>query len=234
MQDNNDLQNLVSPTCCPLYTLPPRGGELNYSITFAPGAFHNESTGNFQPEFDFSILLLENNLTVLETLLLQTTTQTAAVGIRSELIPSRKVEGSERSQTTFPTASFDATVGFNPSLNNAACDSTPLAGSIDIARYNLLREDGKPLCPVAVAQNGANLSLCKVPATFLNSSTPDEFFFTFHEARLKSLCRFVLYSILSLLAFKNIHKLGRYCRPVTFFSYENQEDTSYCHLAFWQ
>ncbi|VDL22243.1 unnamed protein product [Hymenolepis diminuta] len=187
MQDNNNLQNLVSPTCCPLYTLPPRG-ELNYSITFAPGAFHNESTGNFQPEIDFSILLLGNNLTILETLLLQTTTQTAAVGIRSELIPSRKVEGSERSQTTFPPASFDETVGFNPSLNNAACESTPLAGSIDIARYNLLREDGKPLCPVAVAQNGANLSLCKVPATFLNSSAPDEFFFTFHEARLKSLC----------------------------------------------
>ncbi|VDO00786.1 unnamed protein product [Rodentolepis nana] len=179
MQDNNNLQNLISPTCCPLYTLPPRG-ELNYSITFTPGAFHNESTGKLQSGFDSSLLLLRNNLTALDTLLLQTVTPTAAVGVRYEIIHSRTIEG----------GSFDGTMNFNPSLNSATCESTPLADSIDLARYNLLREDGKPLCPIAAAQSGANLSLCRVSTTFLNSSTPNEsvFTFTFHEAHLKSLC----------------------------------------------
>nr|CUU98595.1 hypothetical transcript [Hymenolepis microstoma] len=149
--DNNNLQNLISPTCCPLYTLPPKG-ELNYSITFTPGAFHNESTGKFKSGFDSSLLLLRNNLTALETLLLQTVTPTAAVGVRYEIIHSRTIEG--------------------------------------VRHVRVLPEDGKPLCPVAVAQSGTNLSLCRVSTTFLNSSTPNEsvFTFTFHEAHLKSLC----------------------------------------------
>lgn len=196
---DNLLQNLVSPVSCPFYTLPPRGGAVNYSITFSPGAFHNENTGQFQPKFDSSLVLLRNNFTALETLLLQAVTQTALVVIRSGLLPtepsstSRIVGASERILTTFPTATgsaFDASAIYNPSLTNAACESTPLADSVDVARYDLCSENGKALCPIAVAGE-TNLSLCKVSATFLKTSMPDGslFSFTFHEGHLRSLCK---------------------------------------------
>ncbi|EUB58190.1 Transmembrane protein [Echinococcus granulosus] len=157
----HSLQNVVLPTCCPVYVLPPKGGEVTYLITFTPGAFHNESIGyNHHPKFDNSLLLLRNNLTALETVLLQTVTRTAVVGVRSGLLPidssSHTTEGSERSFTTFPTATglaFDAAVSFNPLLVNPACESTPLAGIVDVARYDLRSESGNALCPVAAASS---------------------------------------------------------------------------------
>ncbi|KAH9283109.1 Transmembrane protein [Echinococcus granulosus] len=193
----HSLQNVVLPTCCPVYVLPPKGGEVTYLITFTPGAFHNESIGyNHHPKFDNSLLLLRNNLTALETVLLQTVTRTAVVGVRSGLLPidssSHTTEGSERSFTTFPTATglaFDAAVSFNPLLVNPACESTPLAGIVDVARYDLRSESGNALCPVAAASE-RNLSLCRVSATLLNNSIPDGalFSFTFNEGHLRSLC----------------------------------------------
>ncbi|KAM7537294.1 hypothetical protein Aperf_G00000077056 [Anoplocephala perfoliata] len=198
IMSDNHLKNFVSPASCPFYTLPPRGGEVNYSITFSPGAFHNESAGQFQPKFDSSLILLRNNLTALETLLLQAVPQTTVVIIRSGLLPtessstSRTIEGNDRSLTTFPTATgfaFDASASYNPSLTNAACESTPLAGSVDVIRYDLCSENGEGPYPFAVADE-TNLSLCKVAATFLNTSMPDGslFSFTFHEGHLRSLC----------------------------------------------
>ncbi|CDS41515.1 transmembrane protein 131 [Echinococcus multilocularis] len=193
----HSLQNVVLPTCCPVYVLPPKGGEVTYLITFTPGAFHNESIGyNHHPKFDNSLLLLRNNLTALETVLLQTVTRTAVVGVRSGLLPtdssSHTTEGSERSFTTFPTATglaFDAAVSFNPLLVNPACESTPLAGIVDVEQYNLRSESGNVLCPIASASEG-NLSLCRVSATLLNNSIPDGalFSFTFNEGHLRSLC----------------------------------------------
>uniref|UniRef100_A0A158R809 TMEM131_like domain-containing protein n=1 Tax=Taenia asiatica TaxID=60517 RepID=A0A158R809_TAEAS len=195
--DCHSLQNVVLPSCCPVYVLPPKGGEVTYSISFTPGAFHNESIGhNLHPKFDTSILLLRNNLTALETVLLQTVTKTAAVGVRSGLLPtdssSHTTEESERSFATFPTATgfaFDAAASFNPLLVNPACESTPLAGIVDVARYDLRAESGNALCPVAAA-NGRNLSLCRVSATVLNNSIPEGalFSFTFNEGHLRSLC----------------------------------------------
>ncbi|KAL5971518.1 hypothetical protein TSMEX_000749 [Taenia solium] len=144
----HSLKNVVLPSCCPVYVLPPKGGEVTYSINFTPGAFHNESIGhNLHPKFDTSILLLRNNLTALETVLLQTVTKTAAVGVRSGLLPTdsspHTTEESERSFATFPTATgfaFDAAASFNPLLVNPACESTPLAGIVDVARYDLRAE----------------------------------------------------------------------------------------------
>ncbi|KAL5104448.1 hypothetical protein TcWFU_004076 [Taenia crassiceps] len=193
----HSLQNVVLPSCCPVYVLSPKGGEVTYSITFTPGAFHNESTGhNFHPKFDTSLLLLRNNLTALETVLLQTVTKTAAVGVRSGLLPtdssSHTTVGSERNFATFPTATgfaFDAAASFNPLLVNPACESTPLAGIVDVAQYDLRAESGNILCPVAAA-SGRNLSLCRVSATPLNNSIPEGalFSFTFNEGHLRSLC----------------------------------------------
>lgn len=196
--DYHSLQNVVLPSCCPVYVLPPKGVEVAYLITFTPGAFHNESIGhNLHPKFDTSLLLLRNNLTALETVLLQTVTRTAAIAVRSGLLPTdsspHTTEGSERSFATFPTATgfaFDAAASFNPLLVNPACESTPLAGIVDVARYDLRAESGNALCPVAAA-SGRNLSLCRVSATLLNNSIPDGalFSFTFNEGHLGSLCK---------------------------------------------
>ena len=201
----HNLQKVVLPDCCPVYVLPPNGGKAVYLLTFKPSAFHNESSvSNQHPKLDNSILILRNNLTALETLILQTVTQTAVVGVRSGLLSTEPLassqgsEGSERDFASFPTATglaFDAAASYNTATDSTVCENIPLAGSLDVLRYDLRSESGRTLCPVAVA-NETNLSLCRVEATPLNTSVPESalFSFTFNEAHLKSLCRFSLNS----------------------------------------
>ncbi len=214
------LQHVVLPTCCSVYVLPPNGGYAVYSITFSPGAFHNESGDGMHglPKLDNSLLLLRNNLTSLETVLLRTITQTAAIGLRSALLPTldsdvddgvgsvnKKTKVSGGVPTSFPTSSgspYDATANFNPSLSTSPeCDTgTGAAGFVNIARYDLRTANGDVFCPVAVAPTpgGVDLSVCRISVVPPSGGSQNElplrqnpalFEFNFHEGNLKTLCK---------------------------------------------
>lgn len=195
------LQNVVLPTCCSVYVLPPNGGYAVYSVTFTPGAFHNgtDDATNL-PRSDNSILLVRNNLTSLETVLLRTVTQTASLTLRGGLLdsdmeapqPHEQTDGrafivSGGVPTKFPTAlgsPYDAEAGFNPSLGpSTTCSLLTAKGqhsSLDIGRYDLRASTGEILCPLTtpispttheIKGHGMNHSMCRVAVTPLPSQS---------------------------------------------------------------
>uniref|UniRef100_A0A5K3EKN0 TMEM131_like domain-containing protein n=1 Tax=Mesocestoides corti TaxID=53468 RepID=A0A5K3EKN0_MESCO len=195
---DHGLQHAVLPTCCSVYVLPPNSGYATYSVTFRPGAFHNgsaNSTSNDIFTFDHSILLLRNNLTSLEAVLLRAVADTSILELHSGLLSTESFSQSTRVEQTlvnFPTATgsaHDAAANFNPSLSNPTCKSASLAGSVDIARYNLRPVSNELLCSTTVS-NGANLSLCRVSMMPRNKTSPygATLPFVFHEGLLRSLC----------------------------------------------
>ncbi|VDD74040.1 unnamed protein product [Mesocestoides corti] len=168
------------------------------AVLFMPGAFHNgsaNSTSNDIFTFDHSILLLRNNLTSLEAVLLRAVADTSILELHSGLLSTESFSQSTRVEQTlvnFPTATgsaHDAAANFNPSLSNPTCKSASLAGSVDIARYNLRPVSNELLCSTTVS-NGANLSLCRVSMMPRNKTSPygATLPFVFHEGLLRSLC----------------------------------------------
>lgn len=169
------------PSCCPLYVLPPNGGQATYLMTYKPEAFNSAGSPSDHP-MDHSILLIRNNLTAFEPVLLKAVTRIASVSF---------VKGLYVKESAFPTATgspADAVVNFvsAPTIKRSSKDSTGESiytmASEPFARFDL-RSD--VFCAESMS------SICRLRSLSTDNSM-SSLAFEFHEGHLRALCESLL------------------------------------------
>uniref|UniRef100_A0A0X3NLI1 Transmembrane protein 131-like N-terminal domain-containing protein n=1 Tax=Schistocephalus solidus TaxID=70667 RepID=A0A0X3NLI1_SCHSO len=202
------LSHVVIPTCCPVFILPPNGGEAVFSISYTLGNFSRsagtDSSARVVTPLDKSILLLRNNLTSLEPVLIRALTMRASFSLLSSTAPpsmSQAYPSSLLSQslkgdgTPAAAPSGQAMLLFNP-------DAVPFCRhnfslGLPLGHYELHEfadnngvgyDKGSCFFDAKTARNTSKtVSFCRL-SSGQSTTSPALLTFDLYEALLNSLC----------------------------------------------
>ncbi|VDM03766.1 unnamed protein product [Schistocephalus solidus] len=203
------LSHVVIPTCCPVFILPPNGGEAVFSISYTLGNFSRsagtDSSARVVTPLDKSILLLRNNLTSLEPVLIRALTMRASFSLLSSTAPpsmSQAYPSSLLSQslkgdgTPAAAPSGQAMLLFNP-------DAVPFCRhnfslGLPLGHYELHEfadnngvgyDKGSCFFDAKTARNTSKtVSFCRL-SSGQSTTSPALLTFDLYEALLNSLCK---------------------------------------------